>query len=168
MKKSAFETVLFALFGAMMFVSKILMEFLPNIHLLAMFIVTFTVVYRWKALIPIYIYVFLNGFYAGFDTWWVPYLYVWTVLWGMAMLLPKNMPKYVAILVYMAVCGLHGLLFGLLYAPFQVFVFGGSFMAWLASGLVFDLMHLVGNVLSGLLVYPLTVILRKYTKQIIK
>ena len=32
----------------------------------------------------------------GFGVWWVPYLYVWTVLWGMTMLLPKKMPNITA------------------------------------------------------------------------
>ena len=104
-----FEMVLFAMLGTLMFSSKMLMEFLPNIHLLGMFIVTFTVVFRFKALVPIYIYVFLNGVYAGFNMWWVPYLYVWTVLWGVTMLLPENMSKTAKMIVYPVVCALHGL-----------------------------------------------------------
>ena len=95
-KLTVFELVLFSMLGALMFGSKMLMEFLPNVHLLGMFIVTFTAVFRFKALIPIYIYVLLNGVLAGFAPWWIPYLYVWTVLWGMAMLIPKNIPDKVA------------------------------------------------------------------------
>ena len=68
--------------GTIMFVSKIVMEALPNIHLLGTLTMTYTVVYRKKALIPLYVYVFLNGLYAGFSLWWVPYLYIWTILWG--------------------------------------------------------------------------------------
>ena len=60
-KLSIYELVLLPMLGGIMFVSKLLMEFLPNIHLLGMFIMVFTIVYRWKALVPIYIYVF----------WWV-------------------------------------------------------------------------------------------------
>ena len=69
------------------------MSALPNIHLLGMLIMVLTLTFRWRALIPIYIYVFLDGLYFGFNVWWVPYLYVWTVLWGMVMLLPKQMSK---------------------------------------------------------------------------
>ena len=60
---------LFAMLGSLMFASKIVMEALPNIHLLGMFTMAFTVVFRAKALIPIYIYVFINGVFAGFDVW---------------------------------------------------------------------------------------------------
>lgn len=35
---------------------------------------------------------------------WVLYLYIWTVLWGVVMLLPKKMPKRIQPIVYMTVC----------------------------------------------------------------
>ena len=40
------EMILFAMLGAIMFCSKIFMEFLPNIHLLGMLTMTYTVVFR--------------------------------------------------------------------------------------------------------------------------
>ena len=76
-----------------MFIGKLVMEGLPNIHPVAMFIMVFTIVYRAKALIPIGIFVVLTGVYGGFNLWWIPYLYIWAVLWGMTMLIPKGIPK---------------------------------------------------------------------------
>ena len=108
------ELVIFSLLGAVMFISKQLMEFLPNIHMLGMLTMVYTLVYRGKALIPIYVFVLLEGVIAGFNMWWIPYLYIWTVLWGVTMLLPKNMPNKVAIPVYAIVCSLHGLTYGTL------------------------------------------------------
>ena len=160
--------VLFAMFGTLMFCSKILMEALPNIHLVGMFIVLFTVVFRAKALIPIYIYVVLVGGYGGFSPWWVPNLYIWTVLWGVTMLLPRNMPKKVAAVVYPVVCALHGLLYGVLYAPAQALLFGLTFkgaVAWVVAGLPFDAMHGLGNLLSGVLILPLSELLKKALKK---
>ena len=40
------ELTVFAMLGAVMYASKMLMEVLPNVHLLGTFIVAFTVVYR--------------------------------------------------------------------------------------------------------------------------
>ena len=100
MKLSIREIVIFGMLGAVMFASKLIMEVAPNIHLLGVFTITFTVVYRQKALYPIYTYVILNGIFSGFATWWIPYLYVWTVLWGVTMLLPKKMPKWLQPIVY--------------------------------------------------------------------
>ena len=76
--------------GALMYCSKIIMDALPNIHLLGMFTMTYTLVFRKKALIPIYIFVMITGLFGGFAAWWLPYLYIWAVLWGVTMLLPKT------------------------------------------------------------------------------
>ncbi len=164
MKPTVREIAVFGVLGALMFASDIAMEALPNIHLIGMFLVAATVVYRQKALYPLYVYVMLTGLFAGFALWWVPYLYVWTVLWGAVMLLPKQMPKGVRPIVYMAVCGLHGLLFGVLYAPSQALLFGLSvkqMLAWIVAGLPFDVIHGVGNLIGGLLICPIISILRK-------
>ena len=164
MKLTVRETAVFAMLGAVMYVSKILMEMAPNIHLLGVFVIAFTVVYRQKALYPIYIYVLLAGIFSGFATWWIPYLYVWTVLWGVVMLLPQNMPKKVRPLVYMIVCALHGFLYGVLYAPAQALLFGLSLkgmIAWIIAGFPFDFIHGVSNFFCGMLIMPIVSVLRR-------
>ncbi|MBQ3225408.1 MAG: hypothetical protein IJB42_06820, partial [Oscillospiraceae bacterium] len=127
MKLKTKDIAVFGMLGALLYASKLAMEAFPNIHILAPLIVSLTIVYRCRALYPIYIFVFLTGLFGGFSMWWIPYLYVWTILWGVVMLLPKKMPKVVAVIVYMAVCSLHGFLFGILYAPAQALMFGLSF-----------------------------------------
>ena len=154
----------FAMLGSLMFVSKIAMEMLPNLHLIGVLTVVYTVVYRWRALIPIYVYVLMNGVYAGFSLWWIPYLYIWTVLWGMVMLLPRHMPVWLRCAVYPVITALHGILFGILYAPAQALMFGLSFdgmVAWIIAGISFDIIHSVGNFCLGFLVYPLSELLFK-------
>lgn len=161
------EMAIFGMLGALMYASKVIMEQLPNIHLLGVFTMAFTLVYRKKALYPIYVYVFINGLFAGFNTWWIPYLYIWTVLWGVTMLLPKNMPKKIAPLVYMIVCSLHGFLFGILYAPAQAIFFGLNFkqtLAWIASGMPYDIIHGVSNFFCGLLIMPIVRLLKRVEK----
>ena len=152
-----------------MFVSKIVMEALPNIHLLGMLTMTYTIVFRKKALVPIYVYVFLNGLFAGFSTWWIPYLYIWTILWETTMLLPKNMTKTVACIVYPLICALHGLFFGVLYAPVQALVYNFTLeetLAWIGMGFTFDIIHTIGNFAVGLLIYPISEVLKKLVKDI--
>lgn len=164
MKLTIRETVVFGMLGALMYASKIVMELLPNIHLLGVFTIAFTVVYRKKALYPIYTYVFLNGLFAGFSTWWIPYLYIWTVLWGMTMLLPKTIPTKKLPVVYMLLCAVHGFLFGTLYAPAQAILFGLDFrgmLAWIIAGLPFDLIHGISNFFCGILIIPIINILRR-------
>ena len=159
---------LFAMLGTIMFCSKIIMEFLPNVHLLGMLTMTYTVVFRKKALIPIYVYVMLNGLYAGFTMWWVPYLYIWTVLWAITMLLPRRMPTKVKCVIYPVICCLHGLAFGTLYAPAQALMFGLNLeqtIAWIVAGLPWDLIHGIGNLIAGMLIVPLSALLLKLVKR---
>ena len=145
-----------------MYASKMIMEVAPNVHLLGVFTIAFTVVYREKALYPIYTYVLLNGIFCGFATWWIPYLYLWAVLWGATMLLPKRIPEKLRPLVYMLLCAAHGFLFGTLYAPAQALLYGLSFqkmVAWIISGLPWDFVHGVSNFFCGILIVPIVKIL---------
>lgn len=138
MKLSTRELTVFAMLGALMYASKMIMEVAPNVHLLGVFTVAFTVVYRKKALYPIYTYVLLNGVFCGFATWWLPYLYIWTVLWGVVMLIPNSIPRKIKPIIYIICCSLHGFLFGTLYAPAQAILYGMGFkatIAWIIAGL---------------------------------
>ena len=144
-----------------------MMEGLPNIHPLTMFIVTLSVVYGIKALIPIYIYVFLNGLYAGFNLWWVPYLYIWPLQCLITLLIPKRISDKLAITIYPALCAVFGITFGILYAPAQAILFGLTFkqtLVWISTGFAFDITHSIGNFCLGILVLPLSKLLKKLHK----
>ena len=167
MKLKVRDIAIFGMLGALMDASKVIMEVLPNIHLIGTFIVAMTVVYRRKALYPLYIFVLLTGLLNGFGTWWIPYLYIWTVLWGMTMLIPKRIPEKAKPIVYSAVCSLHGFLYGVLYAPAQALLFGLDFEAtltWIATGIPFDITHGISNFICGLLICPIISILSKAEK----
>ena len=150
-----------------MYCSKLLLEWAPNIHLLALFIISFTAVYRTKALIPIYIFVLLSGVLGGISVWWMPYLYVWLILWGAVMLLPRRMSPKIAAPVYIALGTLHGLLFGVFCAPSQAIFWGLDFkgtLAWIAAGFYFDLLHGIGNFAACTLTLPLIKLLKRIEK----
>ena len=156
------EVVLFAMLGTIMFLSKLVMEALPNIHLVGALTMAYTVVYRSKALIPIYIFVILTGIYTGFSPWNVHYIYVWAVLWGVTMLLPRKMSRRASCVVYPLVCALHGLFSGVLGAPAHAMVFGLDFRGMLTlivAGAAFDITHGIGNFVAGLLILPLSELL---------
>ena len=164
MKLTVREIAVFGMLGALMYAFKVLMEVAPNVHLLGVFTIAITVVYRKKALYPIYTYILLNGLFSGFATWWIPYLYLWLVLWGVTMLLPQNMPKKVKSIVYMIVNAGHGFLYGTLYAPAQAILFGLNFektLAWIAAGLPWDFVHGVSNFICGMLIVPIINVLQR-------
>ena len=159
---------IFAMLGSLMFVSDILMEFLPNMHIVGALMMIYTVVYRAKALIPLYVYVFLNGLFGG-GIWWYPYLYVWLPLWALTMLVPRSLGAGFKVPIYMLICALHGFCFGILYAPFQTFAFGLDFestVMWIAAGLPFDIIHGVFNFVAATLVLPVSSMLMKLENRI--
>ena len=141
MKLKTREVAIFGMLGALMYASKVFMELLPNVH----------------------------GLFAGFATWWIPYLYLWTILWGVTMLLPRKIPKKIQPIVYMVVNACHGFLFGTLYAPAQAILFGLSFkgmIAWIIAGLPWDFVHGISNFFCGILIVPIVTLLRKLEKQV--
>ena len=155
--------VLYTIFGVLLFISDIIFEVIPNVHGVALFICVITLVYRSRALIPIFIYIGLNAVSSlvisfGYSFWWVPYLYIFPVLWLLVMIIPKKATIKTKVILCTVFSGIHGLLFGLMYLPYQVFMHNLNFemaMAWLVSGLVFDVVHMISNVAMCSLIYPL-------------
>ena len=153
-----------------MFLSKVLMLMIPNVHLLGLFIAAITLTYRVRALIPLYVFIFLDGIYWGFSVFgWVPNLYIWLPLWASFMIFGKfDLPKHLKIPIAMVLCAFHGFTFGLMYAPVQALVFGLSFrgmIAWIIAGIPFDLIHGFSNLASGVLVIPLAALLKKLDRE---
>ena len=158
-----FNMVLYTIFGVLLFISDIIFEVIPNVHGVALLICMITLVYRSRALIPIFIYIGLNAVSSlvisfGYSFWWVPYLYIFPVLWLLVMIIPKKATIKTKVILCTVFSGIHGLLFGLMYLPYQVFMHNLNFeraMAWLVSGLVFDVVHMISNVAMCSLIYPL-------------
>ncbi|MBQ8393368.1 MAG: hypothetical protein IJX51_06320 [Clostridia bacterium] len=164
MKKiNVFNMVIYTLFGVMLYLSDIIFEMIPNVHGVALLICVLSLVYRWKAIIPILIYVMITAITslivsAGYSLWWIPYIYIFPILWLLVTLIPKKANIKLKVALCIIFSGLHGLLFGLMYLPFQVMMYNLNFemaLAWLSAGLVFDIIHMVGNISLSTLIYPL-------------
>lgn len=150
-----------ALLGAILLCSKEVMAVLPNIEPVTMLLLAYTVAYRFRALIPLYLFVTLEAvLYPNISTT-LMYLYVWLVPVAVALLLPK---RVLPAPVYALIGGLYGLAFGVFCAPAEAWYFGLDFpgtVAWVAAGLPFDLLHAAGNAVLCLLVAPLARLLVK-------
>ena len=165
------DLVIFAMLGALTFALKMALAGIPNIEPVSLLIIVYTAVYRFRALIPIYIYVFLEGLVFGFTNYWIGYLYIWAVLWLITMLLPRRIwsasgrTAVLAAVAISTVSAIFGLLFGALFAPAHAIVFGfkswGEVLSWIAAGLVFDISHTVGNFAIGLAAIPLVRLIRR-------
>ena len=166
MKYKTFEIVLLGMLGAIAYVGQVALSFLPNIEVVSILFLVYTKIFGKKALFPIYVFVLLEGIFWGFGSWWIMYLYVWAVLWGITMLLRRNDSA-----VFWAVInGAFGLVFGALCSITQGVMFGiGSGFAYFISGISFDIVYCIGNFLTALFLYkPLTILLSKVMKTLVK
>lgn len=169
MKLTVRQIAPYAMLGATMYSTKLVTDMLPNINVLGAVTIAYTLVYRKQALYPIYVFVLLTGLFSGFATWWLPYLYTWAVLWGVSMLLPRDVFDRSNRLLYMVTCCAYGLLFGTLYAPAQALMYGLNFrqtLAWIAAGLPWDLVHGVSNFFMGFLIVPLAKLLLRLNQRL--
>lgn len=132
---------------------------IPNLELVSLLIITFTLVFGYRTLYIIYIFVLLEGFFYGFGPWWINYMYVWTILFFIANIFRKREEA----LFWAIVSATFGLSFGAL-CSIPYFITGGfpSGMAYWVSGIPFDIIHGIGNFVVALLLFkPIYRILNK-------
>ncbi len=158
MRLKTVEMIVLALLGALLVVVQQVLAFLPNIELVSLLVYIYSKVFRWKALIPVYIFVLLEGLLYGFTIWWVTYLYVWAVLVLVAVLVRNPQSTIIATVVL----SLYGLSFGFL-CSLVTFVIGGigAGISFFVAGIAFDIAHFAGNMTAALvLYYPLYCVIR--------
>lgn len=139
-----------ALLTAILFVGQIGLSFLPNIEIVSLLVIVYTQLYRKKVFLIIYVFALLQGLTYGFSLFWAGYLYVWSIL-ALIVLLLKEQKSY---LVWAVVSGAFGLAYGFLYA-IPVFITSGaaSGMSFWIAGIPFDIAHCVGNAVVAVLLY---------------
>ncbi|MFT3983497.1 MAG: hypothetical protein QM697_06300 [Lachnospiraceae bacterium] len=149
-KLSAGEIVLYGILAALLIAVQVGLAFLPNIELVSVLIIVYTLAIGKKVFYPLYTFVLVEGLLYGYGIWWINYLYVWAVLVIVVLFLKEQESP----VVWMTVAGLFGLLFGALTA-IPYFFIGGVQMAWayFLNGIPFDLLHGAGNCVTTLILY---------------
>lgn len=147
-----------ALLSAVLYVSKAALEFLPNVELVSLFVIVYTLVFGKEAFLIITVFNLFELIQWGFGSWWVSYLYVWPMLAFIVLLLRKTVKE--EFLVWGIVSGGFGLMFGSLFALAYLLVSPSYALAYWISGLPWDVWHGVWNfVLMAALGKPLCRIL---------
>lgn len=158
-KLTVLDTVTLPLLAAVMLVGKFALNALPNIEVVSLLTAVYTVCIGKKAIIPVYLFVIIEGVVYGFGTWWLSYLYVWPLLYLAVLAIRKIEGTVICTLV----CAMFGLLFGALCSVPQFIIGGISYgTAYFISGIPFDLLHCAGNaVLTAVLYKPLKLLLTR-------
>lgn len=151
-----------ALLSAILYVSKIALEFLPNVELVSLLVIAYTLVLGSEAFLIVTVFNLFELIQWGFGSWWVSYLYVWPLLAFIVLLLRKIIKE--EFLIWGIVSGGFGLMFGSLFAIPYLLIDPSYALAYWIAGLPWDVWHGVWNfVLMVVLGKPLYRILHMYS-----
>lgn len=144
------DIVICGIFAAVLFVTQVALAVLPNIELVSLLVIVYTLVFGQRTIPMIYTFALLEGLIYGFGIWWVMYLYVWTILYLIVRCFRNNENS----VFWAVVGGFYGLGYGVLCSIPYFFAggFGGG-IAWWIRGIPYDIMHGAGNFLVILLLF---------------
>ena len=165
-KMTVSQIVLFGMLGGLTFALQVVMAPLPNIEPVSLLVILFAVVFGWKCLYSVYVFITMEVLFHGIGLWNINYLYIWTILALVAILLRKTEQP----LVWALVSGVFGLCFGALCGIVDIFIGGIGYAVtkWI-SGIPFDILHCAGNFVIALVLFkPLRNLLEKAYKKMNK
>ena len=144
------EVVLFGMLGALTFALQVVMAPLPNIEPVSLLVMLYAVVFGWKSLYAVYVFVTMEILFHGIGLWNINYLYVWAMLAVLAI----GFRRMESPLGWAILSGAFGLSFGALCGIADIFIGGFSYAVakWI-SGIPFDLLHCGGNFALALVLW---------------
>lgn len=159
------DIALIGMMSAILIVVQVTLGFIPNVELVSLLLILYTLIFGCKTLWMIYIFVIVEGFIYGIGIWWFNYLYVWAVLFLIVILLRKLR----SVILWSVISGGFGIGYGFL-CSIPYFLAGGpaSGFAYWVSGIPFDITHGIANFIITLILFrPLYLILDLINKKII-
>ncbi len=138
------------LWAAVLFALQISMIHLPNIELVSLMVILYTLVLGKRVLNILITFTILEGIFHGFGVWWVSYLYIWPVLAGLTALMKRlGAPDW----GYGILSCLFGFSFGFLCSLPYLAGGPGAMFAWWIAGIPFDIVHGISNLIIGLVLF---------------
>lgn len=140
-------------------VAKNALAFLPNVELVTLLVILYTLFFDKKIFFVIPGFVLLEGCIYGFGLWWIMYLYAWPLLALITLIFRKQKSVW----FWSFLSGFYGLGFGALCSIPYFFVSGPkSAIAWWIAGIPYDILHCISNfILCAVLFIPLRNVLTK-------
>lgn len=147
---TARRATVLGMMGALLVIVQVAISFVPNVELVSLLVIVYTLLLGAYAFAPIYAFVMVEGLLYGFGLWWMNYAYVWAILTGIVLLLRNQKSVY----FWAIISGVFGLFFGALCAIPYLFMGGlSSAFAYWITGIPFDIAHCIGNAAAILLLF---------------
>ncbi|MDD6312942.1 MAG: hypothetical protein PUB08_05725 [Firmicutes bacterium] len=164
MKNIVRSVIVAAMLSALLTVSKLALSFVPNVELVSFLIVIYSLTQGRRVYAIVAVFVATECMIYPFGLWSINYIYIWFIL----VLAVRLLRRFDSALLFAAVSGAFGLLFGALCSVMYVFIpsFGPSFaFSYFVSGIWFDVAHGVGNFVICLVLYrPIMTMFKKLKK----
>ena len=161
------DLALYGILIAVMEVAKHSLDFLPNVELISLLVILFSLQLGRKTVILTTAFTLIEIFFWGVHTWVVMYLYVWPLLCFVTLRM-KGLQKEPHANVYFAVLsGFFGLFFGALCSLVYLVIGGpATALSWWIAGIPYDLIHAGSNFVICLVLYqPLYGLLEKALRE---
>ena len=153
-----------AVFCAILYISKVVLEAVPNVELVSLLIICYSIVFGYEAIVAILVFNLCELEQWGMGPWWMSYLYVWPILAILTCLLKKIFKE--DILSWAVFSGLFGLFFGAMFSIVYIFVDPHYALAYFLSGLIWDVVHCVSNFIIMLLLGKILIKALKKIKEL--
>ncbi len=164
-RHSARQLALPGILTAVLLGGQVALAALPNVEIVSLLVILYSLLLGRRVFLVVYAFALLEGFLYGFGLWWISYLYVWSLLAGLALILGRRERPA---LFWALVSGFFGLGFGALCAlPYLAAGGPAAALSYWLAGLGFDLVHCGGNFGMCLLLFRplhrlLGALLRRY------
>lgn len=155
-----------SLLSAFLVIAQVSLSFIPNVELVTVLLMAYTLVFGLKeSLIISIIFSTLQWMIYGVHTWVILYYLIWPLLVVLTSSFHKHKPSYSLFALFAAA---FGFFFGIADALINGVFFGVAaiFTTWI-RGLTFDIIHAFSNYLTVLLLLePIENILRNLNKKL--
>lgn len=154
----ALKIALIAVMAATIEVGKLALAFIPNVEIVTLLCATFGFVFGWSGLVATYIFILLECFVWGFNTWVLTYVIYWPLVTFVFSLLGRRnfLNRYVSTLIAVTLTAFFGVLSslvdtGLLTGFWDRFWYRFSIVY--VRGISFYLTQIICNLFMFLLVF---------------
>ena len=153
------EIAVLGLFVAFLEAGKRFLDAIPNVEVITLFLIVFTVYFGKKTIAAALVFTACEVAFWGVHVWVIMYLYIWPLL----ILISSKIGKGRPVLVYSIFSGVFGLCFGALASVPYLFIGGPATMfAWWVAGIPYDIIHCISNFTLCLFLYrPLSFVMEK-------
>lgn len=149
--KTVKDVVVVAFLSSILTVGKFTLASIPNVEIVSFLLILYTIVFGWRyGILTAIVFATTEILIWGFGLWTVGYYFVWPLLVVLTTGLPRSLRN---IYGYTLLSGGFGLSFGLLFAIYTAPLTNVSIWVYWLNGIMFDVVHMVGNVVVMLVLY---------------